>query len=119
MFIRCKRIYLPPNKQDSVRILVERLWPRGITKKEAALNHWVKDVAPSPDLRRWFGHDFTRWEEFQQRYRNELDTNTELINQLLELANESNLTLVYASKDKPGNSAQIPADYLCKRLGTA
>lgn len=117
MSIQCKRIYLPPDRQDGVRILVEQLWPRGITKKEAALDHWVKDVAPSPDLRRWFGQDFVRWEGFHQRYRKELDANLELINQLLALAGGSNLTLVYAAKDQPGNSAQILRDYLNERLG--
>ncbi len=110
--IKCKRIYLAPEEQDGTRVLVERLWPRGISKGAAAIDHWMKDIAPSPDLRRWFGHDSTRWEEFRRRYRNELHTNPELIKRLLELARNSSLTLVYAAKDEPGNSAQVLRDYL-------
>ena len=69
---RIKRIYEPVAKTDGYRVLVERLWPRGVTKAEAALHEWLKDVAPSPDLRRWYGHDLARWEEFTERYRAEL-----------------------------------------------
>ena len=65
--IKCKRIYLAPETQDGARVLVERLWPRGISKEVAAIDHWMKGIAPSPDLRRWFGHDFTRWKEFRLR----------------------------------------------------
>lgn len=119
MPIQCKRIYLPPDAQDGVRILVERMWPRGITKQAAALDQWVKDIAPSPELRRWFGHGFTRWDDFRQRYWSELEASPELIDQLLNMARESNLTLVHAAKDKPGNSAQILRDYLFDRLDSA
>lgn len=117
VMIRCKRMYLPPEKQDGVRVLVERLWPRGMSKQAAAIEDWMKEISPTPELRRWFGHDFTRWEEFKQRYRNELDANPKLVKGLLELARRSNLTLVYAAKDEPGNSAQILRDYLLIRLG--
>ena len=114
--IQCKRIYLPPEKYDGIRVLVERLWPRGVRKQAAAIDEWIKDIAPSPDLRRWFGHDFARWKEFQRRYRRELEGNPAFVNRLLEFAEERNLTLVYAARDEPGNSAQVLRDYLQKRL---
>lgn len=115
MTIKCKRIYLPAEKQDGVRVLVERLWPRGISKQAATIEDWMREIAPSSNLRRWFGHDFARWEEFKRRYREELDANVEPVNRLLEIASHSDLTLVYAAKDGPGNSAQILRDYLGER----
>ena len=115
--IQCKRIYLPPEKQDGVRVLVERLWPRGMSKQAAAVDHWMKDVAPTPDLRHWFGHDFARWKEFQRRYRNELGENPEPVDRLLELADKGDVTLVYAAKEEPGNSAQVLLNYLQERKG--
>lgn len=115
--ILCKRIYVPPEKQDGVRVLVERLWPRGVSRQAAAVDHWMKDVAPSSDLRRWFGHDFSRWNEFQRRYRTELNSNPDVVDRLLELADSGDLTLVYAARDEPGNSAQVLRDYLRERPG--
>ena len=95
------------NTRDGYRVLVERLWPRGVSKADAAIDLWLKDVAPSPELRRWYGHDPSRWEEFQLRYLAELEANPEPVAHLLGLAASDNLTLVYAARDEPGNSAQI------------
>jgi len=115
--IECKRIYQPPAPQDGVRILVERLRPRGVRRESAAVDHWLKEIAPSPDLRRWFGHDPERWEEFRSRYCRELDTNPQAVDRLLELADRDDLTLVYAARDEPGNSALVLREYLLARLG--
>ncbi len=113
--IRCKRVYLPADPNDGKRVLVERLWPRGVSKASAAINLWLKNVAPSAELRRWFAHEPKRWKEFQSRYRLELEANPEPVAQLLDLATRGNLTLVYASRDEPGNSAQVLQAYLQAR----
>ena len=75
--ITLKRVYLPPSSADGTRILVERLWPRGLTKDKAVIDHWVKDIAPTPELRKWYGHEPDRWAEFQRRYKEELSANGE------------------------------------------
>src|SRR6266567_305062 len=80
--IRLKRAYEPPCKDDGLRILVERLWPRGLTKEKAAIDQWLKEIAPSPALRKWYGHDIARWEEFRKRYRAEIERNGELLSEL-------------------------------------
>ena len=113
--IRCKRIYVPPSAEDGLRILVERLWPRGINKEDSVIERWMKEVAPSPPLRKWFGHDPVRWAEFKRRYRDELTANPQPVDELLQLATEHDLTLVYAARDEPGNSAQVLRDYLQQR----
>jgi uncharacterized protein YeaO (DUF488 family) len=110
--IRCKRIYAGVDAGDGIRVLVERLWPRGVRKADAAIDLWLKDIAPSAELRRWFGHDPSRWDAFQTRYRNELDANPRPVADLLRLAEEQDLTLVYSARDEPGNSAQVLRDYL-------
>ena len=115
--IRCKRVYLPPARDDGLRVLVERLWPRGVSKVAASIDLWRKDIAPSQELRRWYDHDAGRWSTFCLRYREELDANTESVGQLLELAQGSPLTLVYAARDEPGNSAQLLREYLIEQLG--
>ena len=97
--IRLKRAYDKPSPDDGTRILVERLWPRGLTKERAALDLWFKDVAPSPDLRRWFKHDPARWEEFQNRYRAELGQNREIVDDLRQKCREGTVTFVYAASD--------------------
>lgn len=115
--IRCKRAYEEPAPDDGLRVLVERLWPRGIRKADAAIDRWMKEIAPSPELRQWYGHDPARWNEFQRRYRNELAADTGPLNELLQLATEHDLTLVYAARDEPGNSAQVLRDCLLQHLG--
>ena len=110
--IKLKRAYLAPAPDDGVRILVERLWPRGLTKEKAAIDHWVKDIAPSPDLRKWYGHVPDRWDEFQKRYRAELDANGEKLNMLIALCTGRTVTFVYAAKDEDRNSAVLLREYL-------
>lgn len=111
-----KRAYLPPDDGDGQRVLVDRLWPRGLRKEEAALDEWMKDVAPSPDLRKWFGHDAERFAEFSRRYRLELSENPAL-DALAALAKKGKLTLIYAAHDETHNHARVLAQYLAEREG--
>ncbi|MFA7684832.1 MAG: DUF488 domain-containing protein [Syntrophales bacterium] len=106
MDIRLKRIYDPPADSDGVRVLVDRLWPRGIAKIKARIDHWCKDVAPSGELRRWFGHDPEKWQEFEKRYRSELDNNPAL-SELRELSRKGTITLLYAARDQLHNEAVV------------
>lgn len=94
-----KRVYEPSAKNDGVRILVDRLWPRGVKKSAAHIDRWAKDIAPSAELRIWFGHDPEKWSEFQKRYRSELIGNSTL-SEIKELSHQEDVTLVYAAKDK-------------------
>lgn len=110
--IRLKRAYDPPSKTDGERILVERLWPRGVSKERAALDLWLKDVAPSPALRKWFGHDPARWERFEQRYWKELDGRPEEVGLLRRKAKRGRVTLVYAAHDEEHNGALALKEYL-------
>lgn len=103
--IRLKRAYEPPSPEDGTRVLVDRLWPRGVRKAEAVIDCWLKEIAPSSELRRWFGHDPSRWEEFRRRYRAELSSRPELLNRLRALAEQGTLTLVYAARDEDHNQA--------------
>ena len=95
MTIKLKRVYDKPSRTDGMRVLVDRLWPRGLTKERASVDLWLKDVAPSTELRKWFGHDPDKWKEFQVRYRKELLANKEALRQLKEKAAERTVTLVY------------------------
>jgi uncharacterized protein YeaO (DUF488 family) len=103
--IRLKRAYEDPAQSDGLRILVERLWPRGVTKEKAALDLWLKDVAPSPELRKWFGHDPRRWKQFEQRYWKELKGRNEAVDLLRNESRKGTVTLVYAAKDEQHNGA--------------
>jgi uncharacterized protein YeaO (DUF488 family) len=105
--IRLKRAYEPPAPEDGTRVLVDRLWPRGVRKSEAAIDCWLKEIAPSSELRRWFGHDPSRWEEFQRRYRAELSSRPELLDRLRALADRGTLTLVYSAHDEDHNDAVV------------
>jgi uncharacterized protein YeaO (DUF488 family) len=105
--IHLKRAYEEPSQNDGLRVLVERLWPRGLTKGRAAVDLWLKDVAPSPELRKWFGHDPARWEQFQERYRQELREKKEAVRLLKQKAKEGTVTLVYAARDEEHNGALI------------
>ena len=109
---RIKRIYEPVVKTDGYRILVERLWPRGVTKVKAALHEWLKDIAPSPDLRKWYDHDLARWEEFTERYRAELAQKRDILDQLRTLRRPGPVTLVFAAKDEQHSSAAVLKDVL-------
>ena len=113
--IRVKRVYDPPDAEDGSRVLVDRLWPRGARKDEAKLTLWLKDIAPTDDLRRWFGHDPARFAEFSRRYRAELGANKGALNRLEELLKEGPVTLLYAAHDEEHNNARVLADYLEER----
>ena len=115
MKIALKRAYLPPQPSDGLRILVERLWPRGVRKEDAKIDHWAKGVSPSPDLRRWFNHDVEKWPEFQARYRAELMSNTEEVDALAALIDAKRTTFVYAAKDEVRNSAVLLKRFLEER----
>jgi uncharacterized protein YeaO (DUF488 family) len=110
--IRLKRVYDPPSPEDGVRVLVERLWPRGMTKEEASIDLWLKAVAPSKELREWYRHDVDRWEEFERRYRAELAGQPEAVDELLALARRGPVTLVLAKKDVERSSAMALKRYL-------
>ena len=110
--INLKRAYDEAAAANGTRILVERLWPRGVTKERAAINHWVKDVAPSPELRRWYDHQPERWPEFQKRYQAELDANGEAVASLNELCATGPVTFVFAARDTARNGAVALKDYL-------
>ena len=112
MKIRLKRVYEPPGEHDGARLLVERLWPRGLTKEKAEIDEWFKDVAPSPDLRKWYGHDPEKWEIFRRRYREELRNNPEEVGRLRKRLGEGPATFVYAAKDEERNSALVLKEFL-------
>lgn len=105
--IRVKRVYEPPAPDDGLRLLVDRLWPRGLTKEQARIDRWLKDIAPSPELRGWFGHDPQRWLEFQERYRRELETHSPTLHEIAELGRQGAITLVYAARDEQHNNAVV------------
>ncbi len=113
--IRVKRIYEPPDAKDGARVLVDRLWPRGARKDSAKLALWLKDIAPSAELRRWFGHDPARFAEFSRRYRAELSANKDAVARMDELAKAGPVTLLYAAHDEEHNNARVLADYLKAR----
>ena len=116
--IRTKRVYEPASPSDGPRFLVERLWPRGMTKDALRMEAWLKDVAPSPALRQWFGHDPTKWEEFQRRYLREIDAHPDACRPLLEAARRGTLTLIYSARDPERNSAIVLRAYLEKLLSS-
>jgi uncharacterized protein YeaO (DUF488 family) len=103
--IKLKRAYERPSPADGFRVLVERLWPRGVSKEQARLDLWLKDVAPSTELRQWFGHDPARWKEFQQRYRAELRDKKDGLALLRQKDQEGTVTLVYGARDEEHNAA--------------
>ncbi len=110
--IGLKRAYDPPSADDGVRVLVDRLWPRGVKKAEARIDHWFKDLAPSTVLRKWFAHDPNRWDEFRRRYRAELAAKGDLLHELRKLARARPVTLIYAARDEAHNDAVVLRDEL-------
>jgi uncharacterized protein YeaO (DUF488 family) len=110
--LRIKRVYEPPDAEDGFRVLVDRLWPRGVRREAAALNLWLKDVAPSPELRTWWGHDPARLEEFAERYRAELDANPAVATLVAALREHPRVTLLYAARDPQVNHAGVLRSYL-------
>jgi uncharacterized protein YeaO (DUF488 family) len=113
--IRIKRAYEPSARGDGRRLLVERLWPRGIRKNALRLDAWVKDVAPSTELRKWFSHRVDRWTEFQRRYRRELSAHSDAWSPILEASRRGPVTLVYSAHDPEHNAAVVLRDYLTRR----
>ena len=105
--VRLKRVYEEPSARDGFRVLVDRLWPRGLTKRRAAVNLWLKNVAPSTKLRKWFGHDPAKWKVFQNRYRTELKEHKDALSLLKQKSREHTVTLVYGARDKEHNAALV------------
>ncbi len=118
MKIQTKRAYDPPAAEDGERYLVDRLWPRGLQREALHLDGWLKEIAPSDALRKWFAHDPVRWEEFRRRYDQELDANIENWQPLLEIARHGVVTLVYSAKDREHNQAVALKEYLENKLTT-
>lgn len=114
--LKIKRAYESPKRDDGVRFLVDRLWPRGMKKEELKMKAWLKDVSPSPDLRKWFGHDPDKWTEFQKRYRKELKNNSDAWQPILDAAKKGNVTLLYSAKDTEHNSALVLKKFLEEQL---
>ncbi len=110
--LQLKRAYEKPAPDDGTRILIDRLWPRGIKKADAALDEWMKELAPSTELRRWFGHDPERWQEFRERYIAELHEHAEAFERLRALARKGKVTLVYAAHDEAHNDAVVLRELL-------
>jgi uncharacterized protein YeaO (DUF488 family) len=110
--IGLKRAYERPAAGDGTRILVDRLWPRGVKKAHAAIDHWAKDLSPSTELRKWFGHDPARWQEFRRRYAAELRRRPDQLDRLRDLARKGPITLVYAARDELHNDAVVLRDVL-------
>lgn len=115
--IHIARVYDDLSAIKGARLLVDRLWPRGIRKETLALDEWLKDVAPSSDLRKWFGHDPDKWPEFRKRYREELDANTDAVERCLEWCRKGSVTLLYGAKDEAHNQAVVLRAYLREQLG--
>lgn len=114
--IRIKRVYDQPEADDGPRYLVDRLWPRGVKKESLQMHAWLKDIAPSDDLRHWFGHDPARWEEFRQRYTAELEPNEEVWRPLLHVAREQDITLLFSAHDLEHNNAVALRHFLEARI---
>ncbi len=112
--LKLKRVYETPSSEDGLRILVERLWPRGLTKEKARIDIWLKDIAPSTELRKWYDHIPERWPEFQKRYKSELQESDKVILGLKKKVDTTDVTLVFAAKDAARNSAVVLKDVLQK-----
>lgn len=110
--MKIKRVYDTPESKDGVRVLVDRLWPRGLSKEQARVDWWVKEIAPSDELRRWFGHDPARWPEFRARYLRELEIKKLLLAELADRARQETVTLLYAARDDLHNNALVLRDLL-------
>lgn len=115
MKVAIKRVYQEPSDEDGTRVLVDRLWPRGLTKQKAKVDLWLKDIAPSTELRKWFSHDPAKWAGFQERYAVELKSKTALVEQLKKLSKEGHVTLLYGAKDEVHNEAVILQRWISAR----
>lgn len=117
--LRVKRVYEPCAKADGHRILVDRLWPRGLSKEKAAVDEWLREIAPSSELRRWFQHDPEKWPEFQKRYRHELRAHGDVLRQIADRAARGTVTLLYGARDEAHNDAVVLAAVLRRRMARA
>ncbi len=115
MPLQVKRVYASPHQQDGLRILVDRLWPRGLAKEAAAIDEWVRECAPSDELRKWFAHDRAKWNEFKRRYFAELRSKEELLAPIRCLANKKSVTLLFGASDTECNNAVALMEYLKNR----
>ncbi|EAR21445.1 DUF488 domain-containing protein [Nitrococcus mobilis] len=118
MSVRIKRIYDAPGDDDGYRVLVDRVWPRGVSKQTARLDRWLKEIAPSTELRRWFGHDPSRWNEFRKRYRGELQETPVLVQELADKARYAPVTLLFSARDRQHNQAVVLREWLEERLSS-
>ena len=112
MPIKLKRIYEPPSGSDGVRILVERLWPRGMKKESAKIDVWFKEASPSHELRKWYGHDISKWAEFRNRYFRELSERSEVLEPVLEISGKKTVTFLFSSREEKYNSARALKEYI-------
>lgn len=119
MKIGLKRAYEEPSASDGERFLVDRIWPRGVKKEELSLSAWIKEAAPSNELRQWFGHDPQRWESFREKYIRELQSNPEALQPLCQALNNGNITLVYSAKDETHNQAVVLREFLLDTMANA
>jgi len=117
MKIETKRVYEKPSPDDGYRILVDRIWPRGISRERAGIDLWLKEIAPSTDLRKWFGHDPARWHQFRKRYFEELDNKPEQVASILKTLADQDCTILFAAADTKHNNAGALAEYLRSREG--
>lgn len=117
MPLQTKRAYDEPEKDDGYRVLIDRLWPRGINKEELQLDDWLKELAPSEELRKWFNHDPEKFKEFKKKYRKELNDKSGLVASLLSKTKGQNVTLIYAAKEREHNNAVVLKEYLADKLG--
>jgi uncharacterized protein YeaO (DUF488 family) len=116
ILIRAKRVYESYDPDDGTRVLVERLWPRGFTRERLYADSWLRDIAPTAELRTWYAHDITKWPEFETRYIVEIDAQPDLVESLLQIARHGPLTLLFAAKDPDHSSAIVLLNYLNRRL---
>jgi uncharacterized protein YeaO (DUF488 family) len=114
--LQLKRAYDPATRTDGRRILVDRLWPRGLSKRRVAIDDWMKELAPSTELRRWFAHDPKKWSEFRRRYTRELRMHSDLVGRLAALARRRRVTLIYAARDEQHNEAVVLAGVIRRRM---
>jgi uncharacterized protein YeaO (DUF488 family) len=115
MTITLKRVYAEPSESDGTRILVDRLWPRGLTKEKAKVDVWLKDIAPTTELRKWFNHEPSKWPEFKKRYWDEISNNTDALSTFKKHLADGKVTIVYGAKDEKHNEAVVIKQYFDKK----
>ncbi len=117
--LKTKRVYDPPSRHDGTRILIDRLWPRGLKKENARIDEWIKEIGPSTELRKWFSHDPKKWEEFKKRFFKELLKNQELVEGVIARAKKGTVTLLFGSREERYNNAVALKEYIEARMGSS